>query len=118
MPRGGKNTSCGVSVFFRFFFFMMRRPPRSTLFPYTTLFRSLTMPVVIGDAGLCHQVWRQPTGPKAVRDAPESPNLVVSIRQLVASATRCSRATRVFLIAREQLADEQRCSEQYGIDSD
>src|SRR5437762_13150065 len=23
-----------------FFFFMIRRPPRSTLFPYTTLFRS------------------------------------------------------------------------------
>src|SRR5215204_7272918 len=28
-------------VFFVFFFFLMiRRPPRSTLFPYTTLFRS------------------------------------------------------------------------------
>src|SRR5690349_22846034 len=27
-------------VFFIFFFLMVRRPPRSTLFPYTTLFRS------------------------------------------------------------------------------
>src|SRR2546430_17687419 len=27
-------------VFFIFFFLMIRRPPRSTLFPYTTLFRS------------------------------------------------------------------------------
>src|SRR5258705_3339199 len=26
-----------------FFFLMIRRPPRSTLFPYTTLFRSLTL---------------------------------------------------------------------------
>src|SRR6266705_6318499 len=26
--------------FFCFFFLMIRRPPRSTLFPYTTLFRS------------------------------------------------------------------------------
>src|SRR5439155_9710927 len=26
--------------FFTFFFLMIRRPPRSTLFPYTTLFRS------------------------------------------------------------------------------
>src|SRR3712207_7405688 len=26
---------------FRFFFLMIRRPPRSTLFPYTTLFRSV-----------------------------------------------------------------------------
>src|SRR6266478_9370330 len=28
--------------FFVFFFLMIRRPPRSTLFPYTTLFRSVT----------------------------------------------------------------------------
>src|SRR5260221_6075685 len=28
------------SIFF-FFFLMIRRPPRSTLFPYTTLFRSI-----------------------------------------------------------------------------
>src|SRR3712207_8488873 len=30
-----------------FFFLMIRRPPRSTLFPYTTLFRSLG--ILIGD---------------------------------------------------------------------
>src|SRR2546422_8469446 len=30
-----------MSLFFLFFFLMIRRPPRSTLFPYTTLFRSL-----------------------------------------------------------------------------
>src|SRR2546427_4695351 len=29
------------SLAFFFFFLMIRRPPRSTLFPYTTLFRSL-----------------------------------------------------------------------------
>src|SRR3712207_9135110 len=29
------------SIFILFFFLMIRRPPRSTLFPYTTLFRSL-----------------------------------------------------------------------------
>src|SRR5215211_9104526 len=28
------------SLFLFFFFLMIRRPPRSTLFPYTTLFRS------------------------------------------------------------------------------
>src|SRR2546422_6351104 len=28
-----------------FFFLMIRRPPRSTLFPYTTLFRSLELEV-------------------------------------------------------------------------
>src|SRR3972149_380301 len=30
----------GVLLFFFSFFLMIRRPPRSTLFPYTTLFRS------------------------------------------------------------------------------
>src|SRR5258707_2372553 len=30
-----------ITHFFLFFFLMIRRPPRSTLFPYTTLFRSL-----------------------------------------------------------------------------
>src|SRR5690348_18372619 len=32
---------CDIIFIFLFFFFLMiRRPPRSTLFPYTTLFRS------------------------------------------------------------------------------
>src|SRR6266850_3704014 len=37
---------CYVFIFFFFFFFflMIRRPPRSTLFPYTTLFRSEPAP--------------------------------------------------------------------------
>src|SRR5580692_10367274 len=45
--RGGDRVSlareCRCNVLQRFifvFFLMMRRPPRSTLFPYTTLFRS------------------------------------------------------------------------------
>src|SRR2546430_14346737 len=33
-------TSCLASSALSFFFLMIRRPPRSTLFPYTTLFRS------------------------------------------------------------------------------
>src|SRR3712207_7979615 len=32
-----------TSVYFIFFFLMIRRPPRSTLFPYTTLFRSTVL---------------------------------------------------------------------------
>src|SRR5882672_5926748 len=33
-----------VTVVEAFFFLMIRRPPRSTLFPYTTLFRSIIVP--------------------------------------------------------------------------
>src|SRR2546425_11998188 len=33
-------------IYLSFFFLMIRRPPRSTLFPYTTLFRSICTVVV------------------------------------------------------------------------
>src|SRR3712207_8171625 len=36
---------------FVFFFLMMRRPPRSTLFPYTTLFRSRALSFFITSSG-------------------------------------------------------------------
>src|SRR5438132_8724076 len=40
-----------------FFFLMIRRPPRSTLFPYTTLFRSITSAFELDrvHAGLLHK---------------------------------------------------------------
>src|SRR5215203_3788763 len=47
-----------------FFFLMIRRPPRSTLFPYTTLFRSSTLAPCCGPA--------RPTGPNPRRQRPRS----------------------------------------------
>src|SRR5690606_41941877 len=38
------------SIFSLLFFLMLRRPPRSTLFPYTTLFRSA--PLLLGMSAL------------------------------------------------------------------
>src|SRR5260221_11307575 len=40
-----------------FFFLMIRRPPRSTLFPYTTLFRSL--PFIGGSTALVELLYLQ-----------------------------------------------------------
>src|SRR2546425_11041918 len=38
-----------MHLYLFFFFLMIRRPPRSTLFPYTTLFRSLVAdPLLLG----------------------------------------------------------------------
>ena len=39
---------------FLFFFLMIRRPPRSTLFPYTTLFRSVSFMLIIAGAANTH----------------------------------------------------------------
>src|SRR3712207_8206704 len=46
-----------------FFFLMIRRPPRSTLFPYTTLFRSVMVQcgVVAAWAGLLTGRWELAT---------------------------------------------------------
>src|SRR5260370_42024404 len=66
-----------LSLYLFFFFLMIRRPPRSTLFPYTTLFRSsslvqfdypegaidpldirgprLTKPLISAVQGICHE---------------------------------------------------------------
>src|SRR5206468_13082235 len=38
------SRSLSISLFLLLFFLLIRRPPRSTLFPYTTLFRS---PIVL-----------------------------------------------------------------------
>src|SRR2546425_5948679 len=47
-------------LFFLFFFLMIRRPPRSTLFPYTTLFRSRQLQLQCG--GERSRVRRQHAG--------------------------------------------------------
>src|SRR5256885_13141753 len=44
-----------------FFFLMIRRPPRSTLFPYTTLFRS-TVPTTLQPLSL----WTPPASPLGI----------------------------------------------------
>src|SRR6266568_7624638 len=51
----GKNTTLVILPVF--FFLMIRRPPRSTLFPYTTLFRSCQSPDHGSGAPSSHR-WR------------------------------------------------------------
>src|SRR2546430_12339095 len=42
-----RGSRCEARQPFNFFFLMIRRPPRSTLFPYTTLFRSMRPTVTL-----------------------------------------------------------------------
>src|SRR3712207_8094047 len=46
---------CSVRCYF-FFFLMIRRPPRSTLFPYTTLFRSSDIDEIRRTVEYCNQL--------------------------------------------------------------
>src|SRR5256886_9354533 len=45
-----------MDCMFLFFFLMIRRPPRSTLFPYTTLFRSLELDLAAPGCGYARHV--------------------------------------------------------------
>src|SRR3712207_8690602 len=53
---------------------MIRRPPRSTLFPYTTLFRSPRgTPRAPPWRGACSSPWRGPTPPRSRPTTPSRP---------------------------------------------
>src|ERR1039457_2423902 len=55
-PRGPTSVVSRLPCLF-LFFLMIRRPPRSTLFPYTTLFRSMQMLGGWLDQALVDQRW-------------------------------------------------------------
>src|SRR2546430_3033625 len=71
-----------LDIVFAFFFLMIRRPPRSTLFPYTTLFRSRDR----GRAG-------EPNSGEVPRDAGLRRPVCIAIRGAVCwpDATRLDR---------------------------
>src|SRR3712207_8177682 len=64
-----------------FFFLMIRRPPRSTLFPYTTLFRST------GPLGVFHEVAE---GDAIRRDDITAQNTVLAFGHVLARTDRKS----------------------------
>src|SRR6266511_5072181 len=68
------NLSLSLVAFF--FFLMIRRPPRSTLFPYTTLFRS-------GSPGSPTSAGRSRTGPGGAARSEEHTSELQSREKLV-----------------------------------
>src|SRR3712207_8224920 len=56
-------TPCRMSISRNVFFFLMiRRPPRSTLFPYTTLFRSYSSTSSVAVSDHCRSSRKRTTG--------------------------------------------------------
>src|SRR5205085_9354350 len=69
-------------VFRYFFFLMIRRPPRSTLFPYTTLFRSRPFfLVVVGMSPNKNHARMLDAYARALGDRRDAPALVVVSRR-------------------------------------
>src|SRR2546428_7198900 len=81
---------CSLGLFF--FFLMIRRPPRSTLFPYTTLFRSIQLTKLGYDATPFNQILKQ--------NAKREMRLRLVERRHVRSEERFSRNAETDLVCR------------------
>src|SRR3989442_12252457 len=70
-PLYSQSTLMALTSLFVFFFLMIRRPPRSTLFPYTTLFRSRCSTALSGSTsrlpGRGRGAWMPSGGGKPLR---------------------------------------------------
>src|SRR5947209_14846933 len=70
--------------FILFFFLMIRRPPRSTLFPYTTLFRSRCASATINSTtppAITRSRWTWPTPSSGTRPRSEEHTSELQSRQ-------------------------------------
>src|SRR2546426_10506455 len=76
-------------LYYSFFFLMIRRPPRSTLFPYTTLFRSDGLPVHDARPGA---EWLGSAAP-GLRDARQRSILIVECRGSVPRPRAAARSS-------------------------
>src|SRR2546430_5370937 len=95
-----------------FFFLMIRRPPRSTLFPYTTLFRSHDSHGTIQIGGETYQdLWKQwyvDRTPQACLDQDYGAELIAGRRP----AWRCRAGSRFLYV--DEFGLVQFCSAQRG----
>src|SRR2546430_9489527 len=67
---------------------MIRRPPRSTLFPYTTLFRSKELQIIEQNVRLCRELLTMWQSYGSVEAAPHKPiSISALVREVVKSVT-------------------------------
>src|SRR2546430_12497478 len=94
-----------VILDYNFFFLMIRRPPRSTLFPYTTLFRSRDRPLPAvhrraPDGGGAHVPRLDPRSEEHTSELQSQSNLVCRLLlEKKKMTTHIPRLSRTLLIA-------------------
>src|SRR2546430_12208280 len=88
-----------------FFFLMIRRPPRSTLFPYTTLFRSRYAPV--GQLGGAADARPAHTGTRRLEPHPDRKSTRLnSSHSQISDAVFCFKKKHNFMRIRDWLLHE------------
>src|SRR2546427_5280526 len=111
------SSSGSLSCFVLFFFFLMiRRPPRSTLFPYTTLFRS---PSAAGAAWACWPCWARRPRSLRWRRRPATNGPSRSEEHTSELQSQSNLVCRLLLEKKKKAnnydpTDEHRCTKQLG----
>src|SRR5258707_7616683 len=98
-----------TSSFTIFFFLMIRRPPRSTLFPYTTLFRSPPSFPLFRQLRLFLRapLWRRPLPAVAYRSQQEAPGSTRTDRKSTRlNSSHANISYAVFCLKKKQNVDE------------
>src|SRR6266446_1953457 len=90
------------SLLLLFFFLMIRRPPRSTLFPYTTLFRSSS-----ARSARSPSCWAEPTTSASRRSEEHTSEL----------QSPCNLVCRLLLEKKKNISTEQFHDDNYGTGS-
>src|SRR5258705_1821624 len=86
---------------------MIRRPPRSTLFPYTTLFRSRR-----GSRARGRRMWRRSGPPRHIRRSEEHTSELQSLRHLVCRLLLEKKKARILFVV---VADDGEADESFEI---
>src|SRR5258708_26508743 len=95
--------------FLYFFFLMIRRPPRSTLFPYTTLFRSFRMlnrskgPAMHGPRAQCDKKLYQFTMKEVIESQDRKSTRLNSSHQIISYAVFCLKKKKKHISTRPRL---------------
>src|SRR3712207_8091894 len=100
-----------------FFFLMIRRPPRSTLFPYTTLFRSCTIGVCGGLAGVCIMLWYQGKLMRILKPTFFLPVLLGGLALLRSEEHTSELQSRQYLVCRLLLEKKKQDTSNYSTSS-
>src|SRR5436189_5472657 len=92
-----------VPVFLLLFFLMLRRPPRSTLFPYTTLFRSI--------AEMQNETQKEIAGIQSATSRQNTKDQVYAQNEMLAYQQKESTARVASIMENTNLSKQQQVSE-------
>src|SRR2546425_2504763 len=103
-------------LFCYFFFLMIRRPPRSTLFPYTTLFRSQTTNQT-GDCMAWFNTSQSPPTSKTVLLAHRDPMIQKAVTKARSEEHTSELQSLAYLVCRLLLEKKKKNTRQHSLDS-